>query len=199
MLAIEFAETFGASTSTALGAASPQFIQPVDVKPQGGWAAKRGPTGKIAHQALDFPVRVGTPVRAAASGFATVSRDKNKTAGNWIRIEHDGPWTGFMTRYMHLSKRLVKEGAYVEAGQVIAKSGNTGLSAGPHLHFDMGAKGEALKWIRPVVGKRVGREFGGYRLIPSELFIDFVTPEEVAAQVSTAKLMTWQYYSSFFV
>jgi murein DD-endopeptidase MepM/ murein hydrolase activator NlpD len=55
------------------------------------------------------------------------------SAGNWIAVEHSG---GLVTRYLHLSRIDVKKGQQVSKGQQFGATGNTGASAGPHLHFD---------------------------------------------------------------
>lgn len=91
-------------------------------------------TGRVRpHNGTDFAVRVGTPVIAPAHGVvdkATYSR----SAGYYIVIRHAG---GYSTVYMHLSKLGVKAGQRVKQGQVIARSGNTGISTGPHLHYEL--------------------------------------------------------------
>lgn len=84
------------------------------------------------HSGIDLGVGTGNTVIASSSGVVTKSTDHGDTAGIYIEIKHDN---GLITRYLHLSKRLVKVGDKVYAGQQIALSGNTGRSTGPHLHF----------------------------------------------------------------
>lgn len=84
------------------------------------------------HSGIDLGCSTGSSVIASDSGVVTKSTDHGDTAGIFIEIQHDN---GLKTRYLHLSKRLVKVGDRVYAGQQIALSGNTGRSTGPHLHF----------------------------------------------------------------
>jgi murein DD-endopeptidase MepM/ murein hydrolase activator NlpD len=91
------------------------------------------------HFGTDFACPVGTPVWAAADGVIT-QRGPAGGAGNMITIRHDN---GLVTLYMHLSKFIPtqKVGDRVAAKTVIAYSGNTGLSSGPHLHFGVKKNG----------------------------------------------------------
>ncbi|MCR5084171.1 MAG: peptidoglycan DD-metalloendopeptidase family protein [Succinivibrionaceae bacterium] len=85
------------------------------------------------HNGTDFGVPVGTPVLSTADGIV-VKATYNRAAGYFVVIRHRDPYT---TVYMHLSKLMVKPGQHVKMGQTIARSGNTGLSTGPHLHFEL--------------------------------------------------------------
>jgi murein DD-endopeptidase MepM/ murein hydrolase activator NlpD len=103
------------------------------------------------HAGLDFGAPVGSPVRAAADGtieFAGLASG----FGNHVRIKH----AGFETSYSHLSEipDAIKPGVAVKEGQVIALSGNTGLSTGPHLHFEFYLNGEAVDPL-PHLGEEV--------------------------------------------
>lgn len=92
--------------------------------------------------AFDFRMPIGTPVTAARSGVVVTVRDDNpdgtRTVGeeNILIIEHAD---GELSRYIHLRQHgvLVAEGARVAAGDTVARSGNSGRSAFPHLHFDV--------------------------------------------------------------
>lgn len=91
-------------------------------------------TGRIRpHKGVDFKAPIGTPVYAPADGVVYFS-GYQRAAGNYIIIEHNN---GYKTVYMHLSKRHVKKGQKVKLGQLIAKSGNTGRTSGPHLHYEV--------------------------------------------------------------
>lgn len=83
------------------------------------------------HDGTDFGVPCGTPVHAAAAGTVT-GRSSGGAYGKRIVIRHR---PGFETTYNHLSAQAVSVGDRVRAGQVIARSGTTGLSTGCHLHF----------------------------------------------------------------
>lgn len=86
------------------------------------------------HPGQDFPAKEGTPVFAATSG-RIVDSYFSQGGGNTVKILHAE--TGVITRYFHLSKRLVDGGANVQKGQLIGLVGSTGTwSTGPHLHFE---------------------------------------------------------------
>lgn len=84
------------------------------------------------HKGVDWAEPVGTPVYAAAPG-RVVQANYSTSAGNWVVIQHS--WG--TTKYMHNSRLAVKAGQSVKAGQLIAYSGNTGQSTGPHVHFQV--------------------------------------------------------------
>lgn len=87
------------------------------------------------HFGVDFRAKVGTPVYSAGSG-KILSAGWKGGYGKAIEILHEG---GLKTLYAHLSKidSRIKVGSYVKQGRLIARSGNTGLSTGPHLHFGL--------------------------------------------------------------
>jgi murein DD-endopeptidase MepM/ murein hydrolase activator NlpD len=102
-------------------------------------------TGKRAmHEGVDYMVPVGTPIHASASGVV-VYADMHPDYGNMVEIDHGNQ---VVTRYAHASKLLVKVGQMVRRGQVIALSGTTGRSTGPHLHFEVRYKGIAQNPVR---------------------------------------------------
>ncbi|SCC91778.1 Peptidase M23 [Thiomonas sp. X19] len=92
------------------------------------------------HEGVDFQAAVGTPVRTVADG-RVVKAGQETGYGNIVKIDHPG---GFETVYAHLSKLDVHAGQQVTAGQIIAKSGNTGWSTGAHLHFEFQVKGQVV-------------------------------------------------------
>lgn len=85
------------------------------------------------HNGVDFKANVGTPVYAPADGVVTFS-GYQRAAGYYIIVRHAN---NYSTVYMHLSKSEVKKGEKVIVGQVIARSGNTGRTTGPHLHYEI--------------------------------------------------------------
>lgn len=87
------------------------------------------------HFGIDLRARVGTTVRSAGSG-RVISAGNKGGYGKAIEIVHEG---GLRTLYAHLSAidKKIRVGRYVKQGQVIGKSGNTGISSGPHLHFGL--------------------------------------------------------------
>ena len=91
-----------------------------------------------SHNGHDWAVNTGTKVRAAAEGVVD---------GYNILINHNN---GFKTRYAHLSEVKVSKGEKVEQSQVIALSGSTGFSTGPHLHFEVVKDGKRVNPIEYV-------------------------------------------------
>ncbi|MCG7585788.1 M23 family metallopeptidase [Photobacterium sp. OFAV2-7] len=105
-------------------------------------------TGKRKrHRGLDFAANTGTPIYAPADGVIEVTRPSNKGSGNFLKLNHS---LGFATTYSHMSKFNVKRGKFVRKGDLIGWSGNTGLSTGPHLHYEIRFLGRALN-PRPFV------------------------------------------------
>jgi len=95
---------------------------------------------KKRHNGVDFAVVIGTDVQAVAPGTVTQS-ERRGSYGHLVVIRHRGGWE---SRYAHLDKRAVKMGQKVSAGQVIAQSGNSGRSTGPHLHLELRKSGKAV-------------------------------------------------------
>jgi murein DD-endopeptidase MepM/ murein hydrolase activator NlpD len=91
------------------------------------------------HTGLDFRVKSGTSVVAAANG-TVISSGWGGAYGNRIEVDHGN---GYTTTYNHLSKIVIKDGK-VAAGQEIGKSGSTGNTTGPHLHFEVTKDGEFM-------------------------------------------------------
>ncbi|MBS9402984.1 peptidoglycan DD-metalloendopeptidase family protein [Halomonas sp. TRM85114] len=91
-------------------------------------------TGRVSpHKGTDFAMPIGSPVQAPANGRVE-KVGNHPLAGRYLVVRHDN---GYKTRYLHLSKSLVKRGERVEMNQRIALSGNTGRSTGPHLHYEV--------------------------------------------------------------
>ena len=102
-------------------------------------------TGKVRpHNGTDFAVRVGTPIVSPADGIVEIAK-YSRSAGYYIVMRHHNSYS---TVYMHLSKLLVKPGQRVKIGQTIARSGNTGISTGPHLHYELRRNGRAVNAMR---------------------------------------------------
>lgn len=100
---------------------------------QGQVISKYGPRGRRNHNGTDIKVPHGDPVYAAFDGVVRHSRWNSGGFGNLIIIRHTN---GLETYYGHLSRRNVRAGDCVRAGQVIGYAGNTGRSYGTHLHFE---------------------------------------------------------------
>lgn len=93
------------------------------------------------HRAIDVAAPSGTPITAARSGTVTYAGWSDRGYGNLIKVAHAGDAE---TWYAHASRIDVSVGDYVNQGDVIGRVGSTGLSTGPHLHFELHEGGEAL-------------------------------------------------------
>ncbi|WP_194439396.1 peptidoglycan DD-metalloendopeptidase family protein [Vibrio fluminensis] len=90
-------------------------------------------TGKVrAHRGTDYAAPVGTPIWAAGDGIVQKS-SYNQFNGNYVFIKHSNT---YITKYLHLQRRMVKTGQRVKQGQTIGTLGGTGRVTGPHLHYE---------------------------------------------------------------
>jgi murein DD-endopeptidase MepM/ murein hydrolase activator NlpD len=114
------------------------WVKPVDKYTLGSTFGLAGNMWSHKHSGQDFVVPSGTTVKAVHKGTVVKAGPNGggdgPAYGNAIVIKHDG---GTYTQYAHLSKIEVRIGQQVDAGQEIAKSGSTGNSSGPHLHFEV--------------------------------------------------------------
>jgi len=110
-------------------AATGSFMVPTS----GRLSSPYGMRGGSMHRGIDLANSTGTNVYAADGGRVTFSGYKG-SYGYMIEINHEN---GYVTRYAHNSKLLVKSGERVYRGQHISEMGNTGRSTGPHLHFEI--------------------------------------------------------------
>ena len=92
------------------------------------------------HSGMDFRARHGTPIVAVTDGRVS-SAGRAGGCGIAVRLDHGG---GLSTRYCHMSRMAVRSGQEVRRGQVIGYVGSTGLSTGPHLHYEMYRNGRAI-------------------------------------------------------
>lgn len=128
----------------------PTYIKPISGgRASSGFGRRKAPTkgASTYHKGQDWAVPVGTTVVASCGGRVSKA-GWGSGYGNVIYIDHED---GRQTRYAHLSKILVKTGDYVKQGQKIALSGNTGITSGPHLHFEIligGKQVNPLKYLK---------------------------------------------------
>ncbi|WP_164493196.1 M23 family metallopeptidase, partial [Streptomyces sp. ADI96-02] len=124
----------------------PKFVLPVKQHGLSAYYGQAGVNWMSAHSGIDFPVSYGTPVMSATDG--TVRTQLNSAYGVMAIVTAAD---GTETWYCHLSSNKVRSGP-VKAGDVIAYSGNSGNSTGPHLHFEVrpggGAPIDPLAWLR---------------------------------------------------
>ena len=93
------------------------------------------------HRGIDFSAKVGTPVLATANGTVERVIHSKYGYGNHIMIQHDGE---YKTVYAHLLETKVQRGDTVMVGQEIGTVGNSGLSTGPHLHYEIRHNGKPI-------------------------------------------------------
>ncbi|WP_228979958.1 M23 family metallopeptidase [Streptomyces sp. DH12] len=124
----------------------PKFALPVALRQLSAGYGQAGVNWMSLHTGIDFPVQYGTPVMAATDG--TVRTQWNGAYGNMVIVTAKD---GTETWYCHLSSAKIRSGP-VKAGDVIAYSGNSGNSTGPHLHFEVrpggGAAIDPESWLR---------------------------------------------------
>lgn len=123
----------------------PKFLLPVSEHGLSAYFGQAGVNWMSVHTGIDFPVSYGTPVMAATDG--TVRTQWNSSYGNMAIVTAPD---GTETWYCHLSSTKIRWGS-VKAGEVIAYSGNSGNSTGPHLHFEVrpagGSAVDPLPWL----------------------------------------------------
>ena len=95
---------------------------------------------------IDLGTSQGTPVQSSLGGIVIGGGNTDEVRGcfsygKWILVRHNN---GLSTLYAHLSKVLVKKGKKIKRGDIIAKTGSSGLSTGPHLHYEVRHNGKAL-------------------------------------------------------
>lgn len=99
-------------------------------------------TGRVRpHKGVDFSVPQGTPIIAPADGLVEKVAYQAGGAGRYVVLRHGRE---YQTIYMHLSRPLVRAGQTVKKGERIALSGNTGISTGPHLHYEFHINGRPV-------------------------------------------------------
>ena len=91
------------------------------------------------HKGIDMAAPTGTEIHACKGGTVVSAIAMDYTYGNYVILDHG---KGMTSLYGHMSKILVSKGEKVSAGQVIGLVGSTGLSTGPHLHFEIKLNGE---------------------------------------------------------
>jgi len=118
------------------------FIWPLSGKLSSGFGWRNDPfTGlRSFHAGLDVSVPSGTAIRASSDGKISAV-GYNSIYGNFVIVTHS---TEYQTMYAHLNRVLVRNGAVVTQGAIIAQSGNTGRSTGPHLHFSVYKNNRAI-------------------------------------------------------
>lgn len=94
------------------------------------------------HRGVDFGCPIGTPVVAAGDAIVNIA-GTSATAGNWV-MSRTASGTPTVFKYMHHERNGVQSGETISKGEEIARTGNTGRSTGPHLHFQVESGGKAV-------------------------------------------------------
>ncbi len=118
------------------------LLQPVSGRITSGFGMRRHPILGYSrmHSGVDFQAGYGTPIYAVSDGAVTFA-GRHGGHGNYVRLNHGG---SFGTGYGHMSRIAVEPGDQVRRGQVIGYVGSTGLSIGPHLHYEVYRSGQAV-------------------------------------------------------
>lgn len=128
--------------ASGVGQKRPGMTQPVYGRITSGFGMRFHPLLGYSrfHQGVDFGARHGSPIYAVSDGYVSMAGRRGGN-GNFIKLEHSG---GMATSYSHLSRYAVSSGQRVAQGQVIGYVGSTGLSTGPHLHFQVYRRGAVV-------------------------------------------------------
>ena len=119
------------------------FVYPVmGPRVSSSYGNRRHPLRKVKHhhQGVDLAAPSGAPIRAVADGQVMFA-DPYAGYGKLVVIQHDG---GLTSHYGHCARILVQPGTHVRAGDIIGTVGSTGISTGPHLHFELRKSGKSL-------------------------------------------------------
>lgn len=150
-----------ASNKVDLLAAIPS-IQPIrnkDLKRvASGYGYRKDPFTKKPrmHWGMDFTAPRGTPIYATGDGIVKRADNRASGFGKHIRIDHG---FGYVSLYAHMSKYKVKRGQKVKRGEIIGYVGNTGRSAGPHLHYEIFKDGKKINPLNFYYGNLSAEEF----------------------------------------
>jgi murein DD-endopeptidase MepM/ murein hydrolase activator NlpD len=117
---------------------------------------------RCKHNGIDLSGKLGTPIYSTAHGVIISTKSNSLGYGNQVIIEHSD---GYKTRYAHLNEINVKQGDNVERGQVIGTLGTTGLSTGPHLHYEVIKNDDPIDPLFFSYKIKEERSFDGYQNI----------------------------------
>lgn len=128
--------------ASGVGESKGALSRPVNGAVTSGFGSRRHPIlgYRRMHSGLDFKAGYGTPIYAVTDGTVSYARRKGGY-GNFVQVNHGG---GLASGYGHMSRFAVSSGARVRRGQIIGYVGSTGLSTGPHLHYELYRGGRAV-------------------------------------------------------
>lgn len=118
------------------------MAMPVDGRLTSGYGMRWHPVygNQRFHKGIDIGAPYGTPIRAAIDGLVTFA-GRSGGYGNFVKLAHSN---GLATGYGHMSRIAVAPGTHVAQGQIIGYVGSTGLSTGPHLHYEVWRNGASI-------------------------------------------------------
>lgn len=118
------------------------------------------------HEGIDLRAKVGTPVHATGDGIVTYAK-RDGTYGRLLKINNG---YGIETRFAHLSAyaKGIKPGVKVKRGEVVAYTGNTGITDGPHLHYEIRINGQAVNPLNYLFGDITPAEYNTFKKIAEE-------------------------------
>ncbi|MGF1910034.1 peptidoglycan DD-metalloendopeptidase family protein [Vibrio kasasachensis] len=126
-------------------------------------------TGRVSpHNGTDWATPTGTPIVSTGDGVVIMTR-KHPYAGNYVVVQHGST---YKTRYLHLSKILVRKGQKVNRGQRIGLSGKSGRVTGPHIHYELIVRGRAVNAMKaniPMANSVSKKEMASFKARRDEL------------------------------
>ena len=128
--------------ASGVGQSSGQLVRPTRGRTTSGYGMRRHPIlrYKRMHSGLDFGGGYGAPIYAVTDGTVSFAGRKGGF-GKYVKIKHSG---GLSSGYAHMSRIAVSNGRRVRQGQIIGYIGSTGLSTGPHLHYELYRNGRTI-------------------------------------------------------
>ncbi|MBZ7939281.1 MULTISPECIES: M23 family metallopeptidase [Campylobacter] len=145
-----------------------------------GWREHPLLKRKEFHPGIDLRAEIGTPVRATANGVVEFAGYSDNGYGYNVILLHN---FGFKTVFAHMTRRdIVKAGQFVTKGQLIGYSGNTGLSTGPHLHYEVRFINKTLEplYFLNLQRKNMNNFFNQERRVPWQSLVKAVTAQHLA-------------------
>ena len=150
--------------ASGVGETRSGLLAPVPGRITSGYGQRRHPIlgYRRMHAGVDFKAAYGTPIYAVTDGTVQFA-GRHGGHGNYVKLSHGG---GLATGYGHMSRIAVSNGSRVRRGQVIGYVGSTGLSTGPHLHYEMYRNGATVNPMSVSFVTRAtlsGRELASFR------------------------------------
>ncbi|MET0248914.1 MAG: M23 family metallopeptidase [Sphingobium sp.] len=163
--------------------------QPVAGRMSSGYGMRRHPILGYSrmHAGIDFAARYGSPIYAATDGVVAYA-GRHGGHGNYVRLAHGG---GLATGYAHMSRIAAAPGQRVRRGQVIGYVGSTGLSTGPHLHYELYRGGRTINPLSvkfTTTAQLAGSDLAAFRARLAQLKGLRAGPREAAAAPETLAL-----------